>query len=115
VIDNPTNAAFARAAVVGPGKVLFSAVQMAFGAEDTDLRLAFSRLRTTLTAAGSGLDKVVYLTAYPVNAKTLDRYRALRFEFLDRAKAPASTNLAFEGLPSLDATLGMEVLATTGN
>ena len=114
-IDNPTNAAFARAVEVGPGKVLFSAVQMTFGAEDTDVRLAFTRLRNTLTAAGSGLDRVFYLTAYPVNGRMLDRYRALRFEFLDRAKAPASTNLAFEGLPSLDATLGMEVMATVGN
>ena len=111
-IDNPTNATFARSAVVASDRILLSSVQMAFGAEDADVRLAFTRLRTTLTAANTSLDKVFYLTAYPTTAKMLDRFRALRFEFLDRAKAPASTNLAFEGLPSLDASLGMEVIAT---
>ena len=113
--DNPTNAAFARAAFAASDRVLFTGTQMAFGAEDADVRLAFTRLRTSLTAAGASLDRVFFLTAYPSNAAMLDKFRRLRFEFLNREKAPASTNLAFEGLPSLDASLGMEVIAALGN
>jgi enamine deaminase RidA (YjgF/YER057c/UK114 family) len=110
-IVNPTNAAFAQAALIQSSKTVFTGLQMAFGREDGDIRLAFTRLKNTLDATGSGLNQIVYVSAYPPSQSMLDRYRALRFEFLVRAKAPASTNLIFEGLPSLDATLGMDVIA----
>jgi hypothetical protein len=35
----------------------------------------------------------------------------VRFEFYDRSQPPASTMLLFEGLPSLDASFGVEVIA----
>jgi hypothetical protein len=41
----------------------------------------------------------------------LDKYRALRFEFLDRARAPASTNLVFEGAGATGSTLGIDAIA----
>jgi enamine deaminase RidA (YjgF/YER057c/UK114 family) len=110
-LDNTANAAFARAVTVAPANLLFTSTQLAFGAEDADVRLAFTRLRNTLAGAGSSLDRVLFLTAYPPNNAMLEKFRRLRFEFLDRAKAPASTNLPFEGLPSLDATLGIDVIA----
>jgi enamine deaminase RidA (YjgF/YER057c/UK114 family) len=37
--------------------------------------------------------------------------RKVRFEFFDTAKPPASTALVFEGLPSMDASLGIELIA----
>ena len=39
------------------------------------------------------------------------KVRAIRFEFYDKSKPPASTLLLFEGLPSLDASFGVDVVA----
>ena len=41
----------------------------------------------------------------------LDKIRAIRFEFLDKTKPPASTMLLFEGLPAMDASFALEVIA----
>ena len=43
------------------------------------------------------MSKAFYVYAYPASAAVLARYRDLRWEFLDRKNAPASTNLVFEG------------------
>jgi hypothetical protein len=40
-----------------------------------------------------------------------DKVRALRFEFYDQTRPPASTMLPFEGLPSLDASFAIDVVA----
>jgi enamine deaminase RidA (YjgF/YER057c/UK114 family) len=40
-----------------------------------------------------------------------EKVRAKEGEFFDRAKPPAGTMLLFEGLPSLDATVAVEVMA----
>jgi enamine deaminase RidA (YjgF/YER057c/UK114 family) len=40
-----------------------------------------------------------------------DQVRALRFDYYNRQRPPASTFLLFEGLPSLDATVAVEVIA----
>jgi enamine deaminase RidA (YjgF/YER057c/UK114 family) len=37
----------------------------------------------------------------------------LRFEFYDRARPPASTMILFQGLPSLDASFGIDVVAVS--
>jgi hypothetical protein len=41
----------------------------------------------------------------------LAKYRGLRFEFLDRTRAPASTNLVFEGAGASRSTLGIDAIA----
>ena len=50
---------------------------------------------------------------YQSNAAA-ESVRKVRFEFYDAKKPPASTLLVFEGLPSLDALLGMEVVTKAG-
>jgi hypothetical protein len=55
------------------------------------------------------MDRVVYAYAYPGDQAMLDRFRALRFEYLVRANAPASTNLVFEG--AAGAKLGVDAIA----
>jgi enamine deaminase RidA (YjgF/YER057c/UK114 family) len=48
---------------------------------------------------------------YPLTNAIMERIRAIRFDFYDRASPPASTMLPFEGLPSVDATFALDVIA----
>jgi len=54
---------------------------------------------------------VFWSGVYPLTRPVADKVRAIRFDFFDRANPPASTLLLFEGLPSLDATVAIEVAA----
>jgi hypothetical protein len=49
---------------------------------------------------------------YPLSSGLSERIRAIRFEFYDKSRPPASTMLPFEGLPSLDASFAVDVIAT---
>ena len=40
-----------------------------------------------------------------------DAFRKLRFQFLNKNQPPAGTMLPFEGLPSADASMGIDVVA----
>jgi hypothetical protein len=57
------------------------------------------------------MDTVFYSYAYPINAATLQSYRNVRFEFFKRERAPASTNLVFEGVMSPTDAVGIDVIA----
>ncbi len=103
VLVNPTGAAFAQAALIGAPVVIFTAAQ--FG----DARQAFQKTAEVLAKAGSNPHAVIYAYAYPPDAKALVSYRDTRWEFLDRALAPASTNLPFE--PRADGLTGIDVIA----
>ena len=107
---NPTNAAFAQAAMVNAPEVIFTTTHSGSGSDD-GVRTAFRALDATLQAAGAGMDTIFYAYAYPINAMMLQKYRDVRFEFLKRDRAPASTNLAFEGLMAPGDTLGVDVIA----
>lgn len=107
---NPTNAAFAQAAMVNAPKVIFTTTFTASGTDDS-VRGAFRSLSEALTAGEAAMDTVFYAYAYPVNATMVQKYRDLRFEFFKRDRAPASTNLAFEGVLPPGDTLGIDVMA----
>ena len=108
---NPTQAAFAQAAMVTAPRVIFTTTWPVASNDDTGVRQALSELKRGLDAAGSGLDRAFYIYAYPGNAAMLAKYRGLRFEFLDRTRAPASTNLVFEGAGASRSTLGIDAIA----
>ena len=110
-IVNPTQAAFAQAALVNTPKFLLTGLATASGDPQVGVKTVFEKLAATLKSAGSGLPSVFYAYAYPVDSNALQKYRELRFPFLDRQRAPASTNLVFEGLGERDATIGIELLA----
>ncbi|HUA19492.1 MAG TPA: hypothetical protein VMB25_12165 [Bryobacteraceae bacterium] len=97
-------------ALVSSPQVVFTGTQLAFGSRETDLKLAFDRLEKALAARGTRLDQVVsshvYLTADGLAGGTLAQ-QAARFG----PHTPAGMMLPFEGLPSLDAPLGIEVVA----
>ena len=107
---NPTNAAFAQAAMVNAPEIIFTMTHASSGSDDA-VRSAFRALDSTLQAAGADLGTIFYAYAYPINAMMLQKYRDVRFEFLKRDRAPASTNLAFEGLMAPGDTVGVDVIA----
>jgi enamine deaminase RidA (YjgF/YER057c/UK114 family) len=107
----------AQAAVVKSPKVVFSGIQMAFGREDPDLRLAFERLNKALNSlAGTG--SVVDARFYTISAPG-DRLLSQKLHLLGRdlfhRDALTSATLEIEGLPSLDASVGMDVIAEAAN
>jgi enamine deaminase RidA (YjgF/YER057c/UK114 family) len=103
----------ARSAVVKTPKIVFSGIQMAFGHEDADLRLAFERLNKALSALAPP-GAVVAVRFYTIDNSLGKKLPALGPELFHRA-ALASAALEIEGLPSLDASLGMDVVAQGSN
>jgi enamine deaminase RidA (YjgF/YER057c/UK114 family) len=86
-------------------KLIFTGAQMAFGTQDSDLRLAFGRLQKTLNSFGVGEGDVIFSNLYPLS-------RAVE-QKLPAPRSPATT-LIVEGLPSPDASLAIEVIAASG-
>jgi enamine deaminase RidA (YjgF/YER057c/UK114 family) len=102
---------YSQVAVVGPGRIVVTGTQMGFGTEPADVRLAFDRLGRALEAQQVSYKDVVYTHVYPVSNVAAEGVRAVRFDYFDKARPPASTLLPFEGLPSLDASFGIDVIA----
>ncbi len=109
------NPNYSQIALVGAPKIVFTGTQMAFGDQDKDVRLAFDRLRKALESQGAGYKDVFWSGVYPLTKTVADKVRTIRFDFYDHSRPPASTLLQFEGLPSLDATVAIEVAAAVGN
>jgi enamine deaminase RidA (YjgF/YER057c/UK114 family) len=111
----PQNPNFSQIALVKAPKVVFSGTQMVFRDQDSDLRLAFERLQKALEALEVTYKGVFWSSVYPLTRSIADKLRAVRFDFFDHSRPPASTFLVFEGLPSLDATAAFEVIAAPAN
>jgi enamine deaminase RidA (YjgF/YER057c/UK114 family) len=95
-----------------PAKLVFTGAQMAFRDQDEDLRLAFERLNNALKPFGSSLKDAVSSTIYVLDAFMAQRARSISVEFLP---GPPQTILNVEGLPSLDASMAIEVVAAARN
>jgi enamine deaminase RidA (YjgF/YER057c/UK114 family) len=102
---------FSRVALAGPGPVVLSGGQLAFRTQDSDVRLCFDRMKKQLEDSGTSIGNVFWSSIYPLSRTVTDKVRSIRFEYYDRAHPPASTVLNFEGLPSLDASFSLEVIA----
>ncbi len=102
---------FSQVAVVGPRQVAFTGTQLAFRFQDSDVRLAFDRLKSSLEQAGVSMRDVVMSNIYPLTGSIQQKVRAIRFEFYNKERPPASTMILFQGLPSLDASFGVDVVA----
>jgi enamine deaminase RidA (YjgF/YER057c/UK114 family) len=98
-------------ALVKSSKIVLTGIQMAFRDSDADLRLAFERLRKELHALGVSYKDVFWTSTYPLTRPIEEKVRSVQQEFYDRSRPPAGTMLLFEGLPSLDATMAVDVIA----
>ena len=99
------------AALVNAPKIVLTGTQMAFRDTDADLRLAFERLGKALEPFGVSYKDVFWASFYPLTRPVEEKIRTMQIRFFDRAKPPAGTMLLFEGLPSLDATMAVDVMA----
>lgn len=102
---------YSQVALVNSRRIVLTGEQMAFGAQDADIKLAFDRLGRVLTAANVSYKDVFFTSYYPLTTTVQDKIRAQRFGYLDKSRPPASTMILFEGLPSADASFAMNVIA----
>jgi enamine deaminase RidA (YjgF/YER057c/UK114 family) len=93
-----------------PAKLVFTGIQMAFGDQDQGLRLAYGRLGRALETVKARAADSLVLNIYSLNRNTAEKAAALVPEFLG-SKAPVYTTRVVEGLPSLDATVAIELVA----
>lgn len=107
----PTSPNYAQLASVNSPKIVFSGLQLAFQSQESDVKLAFERLGKTLEGQGVSYKNVFMTSIYALTQDAIDKVRGLRFGYLNKANPPAATLLPFEGLPSLDASFGIEVVA----
>jgi enamine deaminase RidA (YjgF/YER057c/UK114 family) len=102
---------YSQVVSVGPERIAFTGIQLGFGREEADVKLAFERLGKTLDGAGSGFDDVIMSSVYPLTNSIAEQIRKVRTGYYSGENPPASTLLLFEGLPSLDASFGIDVVA----
>lgn len=107
----PASPNYSLVTLVNTPQVTLSGSQLAFRAQDADIRLAFERLKQSLAQTGTPIENTVMSSIYPLSNSIAERIRSLRFEFYNKSRPPASTMLPFEGLPSLDASFGIDVVA----
>jgi enamine deaminase RidA (YjgF/YER057c/UK114 family) len=107
----PQNGAASQFAVAVAPKLVFTATQLIFRDQDSDIRLAFQRLGKAMEPLGGAYKDVIWSGVYPLTRPLAAKIDALRFDFFDRARPPAGTMLLFEGLPSIDATAAIELVA----
>ena len=98
-------------ALVNSSKIVLTGIQMAFRDSDADLRLAFERLGRELEPLGVTYKDVFWASTYPLTRPIGEKVRATQQDFYDRSRPPMGTMLLFEGLPSLDATMAVDVMA----
>jgi enamine deaminase RidA (YjgF/YER057c/UK114 family) len=102
---------YSQIALVGAPRVALTGTQVAFGSQDTDVRLAFGRLQKALEGVGGSIKEIAWSSIYPLSNAMADEVRKIRFEYYDAARPPASTLVPFEGLPSLDASFAVDAIA----
>jgi len=92
-------------------KVILSATQLSFGTQEGDVKLAFDRLERSLAPFQVRLNSVAMTHVYVMSRAMSEKVRAIRPELF---QGKASTIVQVEGLPSLDASLGVDVVAVPG-
>jgi len=97
-----------RAVLVNAPHVVFSGTQVSYGYQEADSRLAFERLAKTLESVGVSGRQVAVARYYPLAEVIAAQVRKLRAGFLG---TPANSMLVMEGLPSMDAGFGVDVVA----
>lgn len=106
-----TSPAYSQLVLVTAPKLVFSSTQLGFGHQEGDVKLAFERLRKALGGLNARFEGLAMSYVYLTSRSMADKVRAVRATFYNNAQPPASTLLPFEGLPSLDASFGVDVVA----
>jgi enamine deaminase RidA (YjgF/YER057c/UK114 family) len=100
------------AVAVGPGKLIFTGAQLAFGTAPADAALAFERLGKTLDqVAARPHGRLAAVAIYSLTRSTADMAQQGVLNFFKQSQPPALTVLSFEGLPSMDASFSADAIA----
>jgi enamine deaminase RidA (YjgF/YER057c/UK114 family) len=91
-------------------RLVFTGAQMAFEDRDQDLRLAYDRLGQSLEAMKAGYAGSLMMSIYSLDRTMADKMAALAPEFLGRSARPAGLTQVVEALPSLDASVAIELV-----
>lgn len=102
---------YSQLALVRSSRLVITGTQMAFGGQESDIKLAFDRLQRVLGSFSARFDQVVMSHTYVTSSAIIPRVRTARAGYYSSASPPASTLLPYEGLPSLDASFGVDVIA----
>jgi enamine deaminase RidA (YjgF/YER057c/UK114 family) len=97
--------------LVASPKLVLTGTQLAFGNQESDAKLAFERLRKVLSSMNAQFDGIVLSHVYLTSSGLIPQFRTVRSGYYNGARPPASTMLPFEGLPSLDAMFGIDLIA----
>jgi enamine deaminase RidA (YjgF/YER057c/UK114 family) len=95
-----------------PAKLVFTGTQMAFGDQEQALRLAYGRLGKALEAVKTRYADSLVMSVYSLSRPGADKAAALAQEYLGPSVHPAVSTQIVEGLPSLDATVAIELVAS---
>jgi enamine deaminase RidA (YjgF/YER057c/UK114 family) len=116
----PAPAGYSHVASVAAGRVVWVSGQVAIGADGTaappgdwagQTRLAFDNVGRALEAAGAAWGDVVKLTFFVTDVSALDTVRAVRDEFVDTERPPASSLVQVAGLFRADLLIEVEAVA----
>ena len=102
---------YSQLALVNSPRLVITGTQLAFGYEESDIKLAFDRLQRVLNSVNARFDQLVMSHTYVTSSGIIPKVRTVRAGYYSTANPPASTLLPFEGLPSLDASFGVDVIA----
>ena len=105
-----TSPRYSQLVLVGAPQVILSGMQASFGFGEKDATLAFERLDKAVGAAGGSLKNTAFAGFYPLSASLAEQVRNVRAAFFEPGRPPAVTMLPFEGLPSMDAGFGADVI-----
>ena len=108
-LAKPATSSNPQMAAVSSPEIVITGTQLAFGSQDSDLKLAFERLEKALAAKNARFDRVVLAHLYVTSTSLTSR--AVALQPAQSSGARLSTVLPVEALPSLDAALGLEVIA----
>jgi enamine deaminase RidA (YjgF/YER057c/UK114 family) len=100
-----------QAVLVASPHLVITGTQMAFGSQDSDFKLAFERLEKTLAESKSDFRRAVSAHYYVTGSGLSNRVRAIQAAQTGSGHTPAVALIPFESLPSLDAVLGIDVIA----
>ncbi len=96
-----------RLALISSPEIVITGTQLAFGSQDSDLKLAFERLEKALAAKDARFERAVISHLYVTSSALSSRVTALQ----SARSQGAHTVLPVEALPSLDALFGLDVIA----
>ncbi len=99
------------AVLVSAPSIALTGLQMAFGREKEDIRQGYDRLNKALAAVHASFSDLVAENTYLLFGSVAQASGEVRAEYSGHAPPPAMMVLPFEGLASLDATLGIEAVA----